>query len=174
MSWAGLASNQGVTFNNLQDGVNTGQFTAKTTIPATNQLVSKSAANTYVNIDTSYAPYAAKASNQLVTKSDLVTTTTTTTTTTAAPTTTVASYAYYFDSTSYSNGFDACQFFVGGIVLYAASSNPASVSRFFTDAGLTTPYTGNGNYYAWSPDNVTNYVGTVDSSGFTASVSTCP
>jgi len=72
MSWASLATNQTVSFNNLQDAVTTGVFTAKTTIPVSNEQITKAEANTYVNINTSFAPYAAKSSNQLVTKFDLI------------------------------------------------------------------------------------------------------
>jgi len=79
MSWVGIASNQGVSFNNLQDAVNNGYFTALTTIPVSAEQITKTDASTYVNCDTSYGPFAAKASNQLVVKSNLVTTTTTTT-----------------------------------------------------------------------------------------------
>jgi hypothetical protein len=93
MSWAGLANNQTVSFNNLQNAVNTGVFTALTTIPVSSEQITKSDASTYVSIDTSYAPYAAKASNQLVVKSDLVASGTTTTTTTASPTTTTTTTA---------------------------------------------------------------------------------
>ena len=80
MSWAGLASNQTVSFNNLQNAVNTGVFTAKTSIPVSNEQITKADANTYVNINTSFGPYAAKASNQLVVKSNLQASATTTTT----------------------------------------------------------------------------------------------
>ena len=76
MSWASLANNQTVSFNNLQNAVNNGVFTAKTSIPASNEQITKVDANTYVNINTSYGPYAAKASNQLVVKSDLIPATT--------------------------------------------------------------------------------------------------
>lgn len=72
MSWAGLAYNQTVSFNNLQDAVNNGVFMLKSTIPSSTKQITKAEANTYVYIDTSYAPYAAKASNQLVVKSNLV------------------------------------------------------------------------------------------------------
>lgn len=72
MSWAGIASNQTVTFNNLQDAVSTGVFTAKTSIPASQECITKTDANTYVNINTSIGSYASKASNQLVVKGDLV------------------------------------------------------------------------------------------------------
>lgn len=71
MPWSSLANNQMVTFNNLQDAVNTGVFTAKTSIPASNECITKTDANTYVNINTSNGGYASKASNQLVAKQDL-------------------------------------------------------------------------------------------------------
>jgi hypothetical protein len=72
MSYSGLSANQAVTLNNLKDAVTTGVFTANTTIPSGNKLITKSEAATYVNCSTSYGPFAAKSSNQLVVKSDLV------------------------------------------------------------------------------------------------------
>jgi hypothetical protein len=72
MSWAGIASNQGVSLNNLQDAVNTSVFVLKNTIPAGTKQITKAEADYYVYIETGYAPYAAKTSNQLVVKSDLV------------------------------------------------------------------------------------------------------
>ena len=72
MPWSTLANNQAVSFNNLQDAVNTGVFTAKTTIPVSNECITKTQANTYVNINTSNPGYVAKAANQLVVKNDLI------------------------------------------------------------------------------------------------------
>jgi photosystem II stability/assembly factor-like uncharacterized protein len=74
MSWSSLANNQTISFNNLQDGVNTGQLRQKTTIPVSNEQITKAEANTYVNIDTAFPSYAAKTSNQLVVKSNINTT----------------------------------------------------------------------------------------------------
>jgi hypothetical protein len=71
MSWASLANNQTISFTNLKDGVNTGVLSQKAAIPTSNEQITKSDANTYVNIDTSFAPYSSKASNQLVVKSNL-------------------------------------------------------------------------------------------------------
>jgi hypothetical protein len=87
MSWAGLASNQCISFNNLQNAVTTGVFVLKNTIPVSLEQITKADADFYVFIDTSYPSYAAKASNQLVVKENLQpppSTSTTTTTTTAA------------------------------------------------------------------------------------------
>ena len=78
MPWNTLADNQIVSFNNLQDAVNNGYFTALTTIPASNEEITKTDASTYVNCWTGYSLFANKASNQLIAKRDLVTTTTTT------------------------------------------------------------------------------------------------
>jgi hypothetical protein len=72
MSWAGIAGNQCVSFNNLQDAVTTGVFFAKTTIPVSGEQITKTDANTYAFIDTTYGPYASKSSNQLVVKNDLL------------------------------------------------------------------------------------------------------
>jgi hypothetical protein len=71
MSWAGISNNRAVSCNNLQDAVNTGVFALKNTIPASNECITKAEADYYVYIDTAYASYSAKASNQLVVKSDL-------------------------------------------------------------------------------------------------------
>jgi len=71
MAYNDLEQNQTISFNNLQSGVAQGVFTAKTTIPSSLKQITKTEANTYVNINTSLPSYAAKASNQLVTKEDL-------------------------------------------------------------------------------------------------------
>jgi hypothetical protein len=71
MSFSSLAFNQCVSYNNLQSGVDQGYFDAKTTIPATNQESTKTAAYTYVNVDPNYPPFAVKLDNQLVVKGDL-------------------------------------------------------------------------------------------------------
>lgn len=71
MAYNDLEFNQTISFNNLQSGVAQGIFTAKTTIPSSSKQITKAEANTYVNINTSLPSYAAKASNQLVTKDDL-------------------------------------------------------------------------------------------------------
>jgi hypothetical protein len=71
MAYNDLQQNQTISFDNLQSGVTQGVFTAKTTIPSSLKQITKTEADTYVNINTSLPTYAAKASNQLVTKEDL-------------------------------------------------------------------------------------------------------
>ena len=68
MSWAGIASNQCVSLDNLINAVATGVFTQKTTIPTGSKQITKAEAESYVNINT----ISGKTSNQLVVKSNLV------------------------------------------------------------------------------------------------------
>jgi hypothetical protein len=72
MGWVDLKSNQTVSFTNLKDAANIGVLVAKTTIPTSNEQVTKADADTYVYIDTTFAPYAGKTSNQLVVKNNLL------------------------------------------------------------------------------------------------------
>lgn len=135
MSWASITNNQTVSFNNLQSAVNNGVFTQKTSIPASNEQITKTDANTYVNINTSYSPYAAKASNQLVVKSDLQAV--------------ITSYAHtiYYYSTCYWDGLYleagastasiACSSNVYSITLYSADFALGNGSLLYTDSALS-------------------------------------
>lgn len=71
MAYSDLANNQGISFNSLISGVSQGYFDAKTTIPSSSQMTTKSACNTYVTVDPNYPPFASKSDNQLVVKQDL-------------------------------------------------------------------------------------------------------
>jgi hypothetical protein len=71
MSWSGIASNQTVSCNNLQDGVTTGVFIPLSTIPVSQKQITKTEASSYVAIDTSYPSFSSKSANQLVVKNDL-------------------------------------------------------------------------------------------------------
>jgi len=68
MSWAGLANNQTVSFNNLQDAVNNSIFTAAQAIPASNEQITKADALLYVYVQA----IPSKSMGQLVVKSDLI------------------------------------------------------------------------------------------------------
>lgn len=72
MSWSGLADNQCISFNNLQDAVDNGIFTPIAGIPASDFQITKSdAASEIVIPNPNYPSYAAKADNQLLVKSDI-------------------------------------------------------------------------------------------------------
>jgi len=138
MSWASLANNQTVSFNNLQSAVNNGVFTAKTAIPVSNEQITKADANTYVNINTSFGPYAAKASNQLVVKSNLEAV--------------ITSYAHtiYYYTTCYWDGLYleagassadiACSSSPYSITLYSSDFALGNGSLLYTDSALNNPW----------------------------------
>lgn len=71
MPWNDLASNQTISFTNLKDAVDLGYFSPKTTIPISNEQVTKDDVNTYVWVNTLFGPFASKTGNQLVVKSNL-------------------------------------------------------------------------------------------------------
>jgi hypothetical protein len=76
MSWSSLANNQTISGNNVIDGINTGVLSRKALfIPGNNEQITKSEANTYLNLDNSdpFSPIVLKANNQLVVKSDIIT-----------------------------------------------------------------------------------------------------
>jgi hypothetical protein len=159
MSWAGIANNQCISFNNLQDAVTTGVFALKNSIPVSTEQITKADADYYVYIDTTYGPYASKASNQLVVKSNLQPAATTTTTTSAP-----------------------CQ----QIYLYPSNSNPCdhfgSLTLFDTDNALfptrlwvayecgITPVTGGNQWYSQGA-GADSYQ--VDNGGFIINVASC-
>lgn len=72
MAWNDLASNQTISFTNLKNAVDTGVILGKVTITPSNEQVTKSDVETYTWANTVYAPFAAKASNQLVVKSNVI------------------------------------------------------------------------------------------------------
>jgi hypothetical protein len=146
MSWVGIANNQTVSFNNLQDAVTNGYFVALAAIPASQEQITKTDASTYANIDTTYGPYAAKASNQLVVKSNL------------RPIS--YSYTIYYNESCFYDGFyieggaatgtAACSNLTA-ITLYSPSSSFVAGMKLFYDAACSNPWygdTGNcGHYY---------------------------
>lgn len=72
MSWSGIANNQTISEDNIKDAVGTNVFTPINTIPAGLQQITKADAASFVCLDETYAPFLAKASNQLVIKTDCI------------------------------------------------------------------------------------------------------
>ena len=174
MSWAALANNQCISFNNLQDAVTTGVFALKNTIPVSTEQITKADADFYVYIDTAYAPYASKASNQLVVKSNLQPPPTTSTTTT---TTTAGFYTYRLYGFGYGSAFDACsnQSIDSYSDVYAAEATLATVTRFYSDSSLITPVVGGSQWYAFTAGGTSTpvYRAIVDNGGFLSSSGSC-
>jgi hypothetical protein len=142
MSWISLANNQTVSFNNLQNAVNNGVFTpTSTSIPASNEQITKADAPIYVNINTAFASYAAKASNQLLVKSNL------------DPVITSYSHIIYYSNTCFYDGFfieqgagsaaNACDL-TTSITLYSADFALGNGSVLYFDSGLTNQWYSDG------------------------------
>jgi hypothetical protein len=122
MSWASIANNQCISFNNLQDAVTTGVFILKAAIPVSLEQITKADANTHVYINTSYGPYASKASNQLVVKSNL------------------QAITYFYLSYSTGGFSAACSAYPTTTIYYASyGSILQNGTIIYTDTGLTNP-----------------------------------
>jgi len=120
MGWYTIANNQTVSFSNLQDAVNQGVFVPKASITSTNEQITKGDADAKVYLDTAYAPFANKAENQLVVRSNL------------RP----ISYAYtiYYNEVCYYDGIPV----EGGAGSAAgACSNPNTITLYSPVASFT-------------------------------------
>lgn len=153
MSWASIANNQTVSFNNLQDAVNTGVFTLKNSIPASTKQTTKAEADYYVNINTSYGPYAAKASNQLVVKSDLQA---------SAPPGCQQIYLYPYNSSP-------CDHF-GSYTLFDTNSALSPTRLFVAYECNITPVVGGFQWFSQGPGG---YSYQIDNGGFVVNVVYC-
>ena len=73
MSFSGLALNQAVSYGNLQDAVNNGIYTLKSTIPSpANRESTKSVVSSTISgFNPNYPPYVIKANNELIVKKDI-------------------------------------------------------------------------------------------------------
>lgn len=129
-SWSTSGNNQGIPNDTILNAISSNIFTAKTQIPNNGQLLTKARANQYLYIDTNIAGYAAKTSNQIVVKSNLV------------GTITPVSALY-----SSSNCFTACN---SGSSTTVYSNNFAVNGTLFSDQQLLTPAPE--GYYAISGD----------------------
>lgn len=98
---------------------------------------------------------------------------------TTTTTTTIASFQYSLNNSSTSTNVEACNNFAGAFgytTLYATTSNPSSVTVFYTDPGLTTIFNGNpGDYYAFAltSDIFNVYSAQIGSMGDVANINSC-
>lgn len=121
MSWAGIASNQTISQDNLKDAVTTGVFQlAGTSVPPGSKQVTKAEAESYVVINT----ISGKTNNQLPVKSNL----------------TALTGVYKWEiSSNGSTSVDACSLFLDiyGIA-WTNTATPTTGTVFYADYKLTT------------------------------------
>jgi len=121
MSWAGLASNQCITYNNLKNAVDTGVFEkAEAAVPPGSQIITRAAAEQYVVIN----PITSKAMNQLPVKSDL----------------TPSTGAFKFNiSDNGTNSAGACALFLDpATIAWCNTPTPVNGTVFYADYRFTT------------------------------------
>lgn len=125
--------------------------------------------------NTSTTTSTSSSSTTTTTTTTSTTTSTTSTTTTAAP----GSYAYGTSTSNYVDRPTACAASIGiPLGLFAATSDPSAVTIFYTDSGLTNPYTGdNTSYYVYfrSTNPSVKYTANISSTtGNVSSKQICP
>jgi hypothetical protein len=78
-------------------------------------------------------------------------------------------------STSSANAPAACSFAGSTQTLFAATNNPLLVTRFFTNAGCTIPYSGDTNFYRYQlTAGGGSYSAQIDLGGFVTNTANCP
>lgn len=148
MAWGTLASNQCVSLENLQNAVTTGVFTLKNTIPssapANLKLATKANASFYVYFDETNGAYTAKASNQLVVKSNLP----------QLPTQYTYIILYPAIGDNWYTSSAACAGIAGSnrnLTVYSTSATFGVDAPLFTDIYCTTPaYFGTTEYLGYN------------------------
>jgi hypothetical protein len=96
---------------------------------------------------------------------------------TPTPTPTLEPFYTYYIGSNYSSRIDACvNFDIDPISeVYASTNIAGSVTRFFTDTSLITPFIGSGDFYAWRLgfSGMATNGGRVSSGGFVTNVGSC-
>jgi hypothetical protein len=200
MSWANLATNQTISFDNLKNAVANSVFTPKTTIPVGAEQITKLDADTYVDINPSFTPFAVKTNSQLVVKNDLqpppgvtqtqtpsnsptpsnTATPTRTPTRTPTPTPVYSCFTIFFRTdtgTGWDSSSEAC-YSVGSprtvcVLGTYATLNAAYLDgkALYTNNTFTTLFTSNNK---WFQDGTTGNVFQLGNDGFIQAYSTCP
>lgn len=124
MSWAGIASNQCISFNNLQDAVATGVFQlADTAVPPGSKQITRNEAEIYVVIN----PITSKATNQLPVKSDLTPST--------------GAFKWELSSTGDTSSLTACSLFLDiYTIAWTNTATPVSGTVFYSDYRFITRF----------------------------------
>jgi hypothetical protein len=121
MSWAGIASNQCISWDNLKDSVTTGVFMgAQAAVPPGSKQVTRAEAEYYVVINA----ITSKATNQLPVKSDLVART--------------GVYKWNISDNGDTNA-NACSLFLDpNTIAWTNTATPTTGTTFYADYNFTT------------------------------------
>jgi hypothetical protein len=88
----------------------------------------------------------------------------------------VTSYMYVVGNNGYGSDTAACSnTYSFPTLVYAATNNPAAVTRLFTDSALTTGFNGGYSYWKWGfPYYYSKYASFIDFNGNIGSFYNCP
>ena len=194
-SWAPVVDECAFTFTVTTGSVptTTTTTTSTTTIPPTTTSTTTSTTTvgpttTSTTTSTTTAPPTTTSTTTSTTTAPTTTTSTTTSTTTIPPTTTTSTttttttlayytYRIYRPSSGYSNASDACtnQPTDSYTDYYAAEGTLASVTKFYSDTNLFTPFVGGDQWYAFTADGTSTPVNRaqVNNGGFLSNNASC-
>lgn len=121
MSWAGIASNQCVSWDNLKDAVATGVFLgAQNAVPPGSKQITRAEAEAYAVIN----PVTSKTNNQLVVKSNLTAKT--------------GVYKWNISSNGTTSGGACALIFDSTTIAWTNTASPTTGTVFYADYNLTT------------------------------------
>lgn len=121
MSWAGIASNQTVSWDNLANAVATGVFLgAQNAVPPGSKSVTRAEAEAYAVIN----PVTSKTNNQLVVKSNLTAKT--------------GVYKWNISSNGTTSGGACALIFDSTTIAWTNTASPTTGTVFYADYNLTT------------------------------------
>jgi hypothetical protein len=121
MSWAGIANNQCISWNNLKDAVDTGVFLgAENAVPPGSKQITRLEAQQYAVIN----PLTGLSNNQLPVKSDLVAKT--------------GVYKWNISSNGTTSGAACALIFDSTVIAWTNTATPTTGTVFYDDYNLTT------------------------------------
>jgi hypothetical protein len=186
-SWAPVVNECEFTFT-----VTTGSVPTTTTTSTTTSTTTTPPTTTSTTTSTTTAPTTTTTTStttSTTTEPTTTTTTSTTTSTTTTPpttttstttsTTTLAYYTYriYKPSSGYSNAADACSNQPSDeyVDYYAAESTLSTVTKFYSDTNLLTPFVGGSQWYAFTAGGTSTPVNRaqINNGGFLSSNASC-
>jgi hypothetical protein len=127
---------------------------------------------TTTSTSTTAAPTTTSTSTSTSTTTLPPTTTTTTTSTSTSTTTTTSAGTAYGVSTAGGTLYDACAYYDNNQTIYGNNTTWLTVTRFYTDSGMTTPFNGSNSWYN-EYNASTSYVIQIDTSGYISTTFDC-
>jgi len=100
------------------------------------------------------------------------TTSTTSTSTTSTSTSTTSAGTAYGVSTAGGTEYDACAYYDNSQTIYGNNTTWLTVTRFYTDSGMTTPFNGSNSWYN-EYNASTSYVIQIDTGGYISNSVDC-